>query len=108
MKYIITENRLNNPIKNFILTSYPIIHEVFFTTSNRILGSTEGRPTIEVTTIHIILDNSDNNLVIRELENISKEIVKTVNRFFILNHRSYGSKWEFQISQLSITPIYGY
>jgi hypothetical protein len=32
MKYIITENRINNLLEKFILERYPMVRDVFFTT----------------------------------------------------------------------------
>lgn len=105
MKYIITESRLNDTIKKFITENFSVVYDVFFSKHNVVLGSTKGEPTIEETRINIIINNSENKLNIRELEIISQEIRKSVERYFSLDYTKYGSGWDFNIKQLAIVSI---
>jgi hypothetical protein len=102
MKYLITENKLNTTIKRYIIEMYPIVNDVFFTTKNVVLASTKGTPTVEQTTINIIIDNSKNEFVGGELRNIERDIKSTVDSMFNLKHMYYSSPWNFNFLQLAI------
>ena len=104
MKYIITENKLNNTIKNFIFEVFPIVYDVYFTTHKVTLGSTPEMPSMDVTIINIIINNSNNKLKTYELNKIEKNIRQTTDNFFALNYMKYASGWDFKIQQLAVVP----
>jgi DnaJ-class molecular chaperone len=105
MKYILLENRLHNTIEKFLKENYPIVYEVNFKTTQVALGSTEGVPTINRTTIEIVLNNSKNMYKTHELRRIGSEIKNKINVFFNLDIYEYGSEWDVELKQLSITLL---
>lgn len=105
MKYLIKESKLNSAIENFILDSYPIVNKVLFSSRTKILASVEGTPRVEFTVITIILDNSELKYKTPELRKIFVQIRNTVNSFFNLEMDSYGSLWEIEGKQLTITAL---
>lgn len=108
MKYIITENKLNKTIKGYIMEMFPTVHDVYFTTIKKSLGSTEEQPTVEETIINIIIDNSENKYQWSDLNEIAKEIVRNVDSFFSLEYEVYGSLWDFRITQLAVVKLNSY
>lgn len=105
MKYLIKESKLNSTIENFILDSYPIVNKVLFSSRTKILGSIKGTPSVEFTIITIILDNSEVKYKTHEMRKIFTQIRNTVNSFFNLEMDEYGSLWEMEGKQLTITSL---
>lgn len=105
MKILISENRLNRTIKNYIMEMYPNVYDVYFTTIKKTLGSTDGQPTVEETVIHIIINNSENKFQLSELDDIRKEITKSVDTVFNLEYDVYGSLWDFQFHQIAVVKL---
>lgn len=105
MKYIISENRINQSIESFLKERYPIVYKVNFKKYNVLLGSSEERPIIERTVIEIILNGLDYNYKSHELRNVGKQIRETLDTFFNLNIEEYGSEWDIELKKLAITPI---
>jgi hypothetical protein len=105
MKYIITENKINNAIEKYIKEMFPMVNDVYFTKVNKTLASSEGTPTVEETVINIIIENSKNKLNYHELNELGRIIVKSVDGFFNLKYDEYGSNWDFAIMQLAVVNI---
>ena len=105
MKYLITENKLNNIIERFIRDKFPNIFKVYFTTDRVTLGSTKGLPTVERTKINIIIDNSENKLKKIEVNDMAIDIKNTINDYFNLNIYEYGSEWAIDIVQLAVVNL---
>lgn len=105
MKYLITENKLNNIIERFIRDKFPNVFKVYFTTHRVGLGSTKGTPIIERTKINIIIDNSENKLKKFEIKDMSRDIKMTINDYFNLGIYEYGSEWTIDIVQLAVVGL---
>jgi hypothetical protein len=106
MKYILTESKLEGLIEKFITKSFPLVYKVYFTKRDKILGSSEGRPTVEETIINIILDNSDNSMNRQDLFKLESEIRNKVDDYFSLDYQKYGSDWGFNFRQLAVVGIF--
>lgn len=105
MKYIITEDKMNETLRNFIINKFPEVYDVYFTTGRKALGSTEGTPIIDYTNINIIINNSGNKYNLEDLYLMSDEIVNKVNGVFGLNIAVYGSSWEIVIKQIAVVEL---
>lgn len=105
MKYLITENKLNNIIERFIRDKFPNVFKVYFTTDRVTLGSTKGFPTVERTKINIIIDNSENKLKKLEVNEVASDIKNTINDYFNLGIYEYGSEWSIDIGQLAVVSL---
>jgi len=103
MRYIITENRINNLIEKYILTTYPEVYKVDFEIIKVYLGS--DNKLIDATRIKIIIDNSDNSKNYLVLGALRKQIIENVDNVFGLNWKKYGSGWDFEVNQLCVRPL---
>ena len=105
MKYLITENRVNETIKKYIMTMYPIVYDVKFNFVKKVLGSSEGMPVVEETLIVVIFNDSNNDLNTDLLYSTREEIINLVDTTFNLEHRLYGSNWDFKFFKLSVVQL---
>ena len=105
MKYLITENRVNETIKKYIMTMYPIVYDVKFNIVKKVLGSNEGMPVVEETVIVVIFNDSNNDLNINVLYSTREEIINLVDTTFNLKHKLYGSNWDFKFFKLSVVQL---
>jgi len=105
MKYLITENRVNETIKKYIMTMYPIVYDVKFKIVKKVLGSTKGMPVVEETVIVVIFNNSNNDLKPDLLYSTRIEIINSVDTTFNLEHNLYGSNWDFNFFKLAVVPL---
>jgi hypothetical protein len=105
MKFLITESKLVESIKKFILQEYPEVGDVFFTTKRVVLGSIKGLPVIEQTIINVVINNSKNQLKKDYISKLETNIIESVDSVFNLKYEDYGSLWDFKIYQLAITDL---
>jgi|688.fasta_scaffold898780_2 hypothetical protein len=105
MKYLITENKLNKTIRQYVLETFPEVYDVYFKTNNVVLASTESLPTIEETTIYIVMNNINGKMGSYEMGEIARNIVKSVNSFFGLKFDEYASGWDFRVVQLAVVNM---
>jgi len=103
MKYLITENRINNLIEQYILSTYPEVFKVYFEIIQVYLGS--NNKLIDTTKINIIIDNSNNSKNYLVLGALRKQIIENVDNVFGLNWKKYGSGWDFEVNQLCVRPL---
>jgi hypothetical protein len=105
MKYLITESKFNDTIKNFILESYPFVQTVEFKPLKVVLGSSKGSPIIDSTIIRILINNSENEYDFSELKKISNQMRNTIDGMFNLNSREYGSGYDFEFQQVAVVSL---
>lgn len=105
MKYLITESKINDLIKKFILEEFPNVYSVKFYPTSVTLGSSEGFPSIVRTEIVVVIDNIDDRLNRSQLWDLRHKIQDSVDKVFGLNTEKYGSEWGFKFFQLSIRSI---
>ena len=107
-EYIVTESqlkkivkqtsneRLEKKIKELITSTRDYVLDVKFFIKPVMLGSTEGRPTINRTVIEVIFDES--KLFFFEMHRFISEIEKDIENFFDLGLRNYGSNYGLKYS----------
>jgi hypothetical protein len=107
MKYVITESKLNNTIKNYIMENYPDVISVTFRKKNVHLAH-EGI-THEVTSIDVIIDpvkllegSFERHRYTRD---DVREIFKDVDSFFDLRLTEYGNKWDINFWGVKLESI---
>jgi hypothetical protein len=105
MKFLITESKLVESIKKFILQEFSEVSDVFFTNKRVVLGSIKGLPVIEQTIINVIINNSKNQLKKDYISKLETNIIESVDSVFNLKYEDYGSLWDFKIYQLAITDL---
>lgn len=105
MKYLITESKLNQTIKNFILENFPIVEKVEFGTLKVVLGSLEGSPVVDRTVVRILINNSQNKYNFSELKKLSNQMKNTIDGMFGLNSDEYGSEYEFEFQQIATVSL---
>ena len=105
MNYLITESKLNETIKGFILESFSVVQKVEFTRKKIVLGSTGGFPVVEQTLIRILINNSNNKYNLTNLKQISKEMRNTIDGMFGFNSYEYGSEYDYEFQQLATVSL---
>ena len=93
MKYIISESRINNLLEKYILERYPMVKDLFFTTTEvRLSGypNERGENNIIRNTINI---NFKNDEMTHSPTWTSKYIINDINSMFGLEIVEYGSDW---------------
>jgi hypothetical protein len=99
MKYIITESKINNMIKEYILNNYNDVVDVEFETKRIALGSgpnEKGETVVYQKVIMITLDNVKNKKTSPELREESRKIASTLEGLFGIDFKSYGSEWDLR------------
>lgn len=103
MKYIITEGRMNNMIKEYILKNYDVV-DVEFGIKRVHLGSgpnKKGETSIDQTTIEIYINNIKNTKTFIDLRNIKISIMFTLEQLFGIDFRTYGSEWNLTFYEVT-------
>jgi hypothetical protein len=93
MKYIITENRINNLLEKYILERYPMVRDVFFTTKLiRLAGEPNERGENDITR-NIININFIDGKMTHSPSYVGRQIRNDVNSMFGFDIDKYGSDW---------------
>jgi hypothetical protein len=93
MKYIITENRINNLLEKFILERYPMVQDVFFTTKLiRLAGEPNEKGENDITR-NIININFKDGKMTHSPSYTGRQIRNDVNSMFGFDIDKYGSDW---------------
>jgi|LauGreDrversion4_2_1035121.scaffolds.fasta_scaffold288410_2 hypothetical protein len=105
MKYLITESSLNGLIETFLKKKFDDIVDIKFVKRQVYLAS--DNETIERTVIQVLVDpyeilqgNFEANTM-RLIGKLKSDIWETLDKFFSLKLKEYGSKWEVEIFILS-------
>ena len=103
MKYIITESKMENMIKEYILNDDNNVVDVDFGTQRVGLGSGPNEKGERIVTQKIIMvtfDNVKNKKTSGELRESTRKIAKTLEGLFGIDFRSYGSEWALKFYQI--------
>ena len=107
MKYLITESQINNVIERFLRKKFPEVVNVNFKKKKVMLAST--RETKEVNVIAILIDpynllTSDNftNIARYSLQDIKQEIYDSLERYFKIDWRQYGSDSHVEVYSIDL------
>jgi len=93
MKYIITENRINNLLEKFILERYPMVRDVFFTTKLiRLAGEPNERGENDIIRNVININFMDGKMT-HSPSYTGRQIRNDVNSMFGFDIDKYGSDW---------------
>jgi hypothetical protein len=96
-------NKILPVIEQVILRSFPDVMDVEFKEKKTYLGSSSELPEEERTIIVIEIIVTFNNLKGEHswgyLWEKRKEVIDKVESYFNINHRLYGSKWDFDFNE---------
>lgn len=98
MKFIISESKFNNLIEKYILDTYPMVNDVYFTTKKVKLGSGPNSRGEDIIDKQIIVIKYDHEKL--ELPPISTlmRIRTNLNSVFGLDMGFYGSDWDIEFN----------
>jgi hypothetical protein len=100
MKYIITENRINNLLEKFILERYPMVRDVFFTTKLiRLAGEPNERGENDIIR-NIININFIDGKMTHSPSYTGRQIRNDVNSMFGFDIDKYGSDWGMEVKMV--------
>lgn len=103
MKIIITESKMENMIKDYILSNYDNIADVEFGVKRVHLGSgpnEKGETSVNQKVIMITLNNLKDKKSRSELHEITREIARILENVFGIDFRAYGSEWGLKFYQI--------
>ena len=103
MKYIITESKMENMIKEYILNDDNDVVDVEFGTQRIMLGSGPNEKGERIVTQKIIMvtfDNVKHKKTSGELWESARKISRTLESLFGVNFRHYGSEWALKFYQI--------
>ena len=93
MKVIITESKINNLLEKYILNSYPMVSDVFFTTKDvRLAGAPNEKGENNIVRNIININFKDDEMT-HSPNWTSKHIRNDINSMFGLGIEEYGSYW---------------
>jgi hypothetical protein len=103
MKYIITESKIENMIKEYILNDDNDVVDVEFGTKRVYLGSgpnEKGETNVIQKVIMVTIDNVKNKKTSNELREETRKIASTLEGLFGIDFKSYGSEWDLKFYQI--------
>jgi hypothetical protein len=103
MKYIITESKIENMIKEYILNDDNDVVDVEFGTKRVYLGSgpnEKGERNVIQKVIMVTIDNVKNKKTSYELREETRKIASTLEGLFGIDFKSYGSEWDLKFYQI--------
>ena len=100
MKYIITENRINNLLEKYILERYPMVRDVFFTTKLiRLAGEPNERGENDIIRNVININFIDGKMT-HSPSYMGRQIRNDVNSMFGFDIDKYGSDWGMEVKMV--------
>jgi hypothetical protein len=102
MKIIITESKMENMIKNYILNDDDVV-DVEFGTQRIMLGSgpnEKGEKIVTQKVIMVTFDNVKNKKTSGKLRESTRKIAKSLEGLFGIDFRSYGCEWALKFYQI--------
>lgn len=103
MKIIITESKMENMIKSYLLDNDNDVIDVEFGTQRVMLGSgpnEKGEKIVDQKIIKVTIDNVKNRKTNFELTELTKKIANTIGGLFGIDFKSYGSEWDLKFYQI--------
>jgi hypothetical protein len=107
MKYLITENRLESMIKEYILENYDVMN-VEYTTDNVYLASgpnEKGETQYTRKIINVYIDNIKHQKKSSDIKNIKSSIWDIMEGLFGIDLFGYGSEWGLKVYQVKREEI---
>ena len=97
MKYIISEDRKEDIIKQYIMSTFDRVDDVLFGKRHTYYGSglVNGKDRGEQTIINVLVNNLDDELSNLDLRELKRKIIDKTDKIFNLKYNTYGSNWEF-------------
>ena len=100
MKYIITENRINNLLEKFILERYPMVRDVFFTTKLiRLAGEPNEKGENDIVRNIVNIDFIDGKMT-HSPSYVGRQIRNDINSMFGFDIDKYGSDWGMEVKMV--------
>lgn len=102
MKVVVTESKINNLIKEYLMNSYDLL-DVEFTTKVVGLGSgpnTKGETSVKQNVIKVYVNNVNDNLNYSEKLTIKRDIIRDLESMFGADFKSYGSSWSIEFFEV--------
>jgi hypothetical protein len=108
MKFLITENKLNNYIEMYLKENFEDVVDVKFV-KKKVLLASEDR-TIESTEIQILIDpmkvlKGNFQMVRADVSEVRRNIWRQLNSMFGLNIEEYGSPWDIKFFVITTSQI---
>jgi hypothetical protein len=107
MKYIITENRMESMIKEYILKNYDVM-DVEYSTVNVYLGSgpnEKGEKNITQKVINVYIENFKHQKKRSDMKEIKSSLWNVLNSLFGIDLGVYGSEWSLVVYQVKREEI---
>jgi len=111
MKYIITENKMNDLIEKVLKKNEPEIIDVGFGTKKVVLASKTEKnnpgDVVEKTIIKVTVDNSDKHLSQGDYNQIYRSIRDTLNSYLNIDLNEYGAIYDLEFYALEKNKKFG-
>ncbi len=111
MKYIITENKMNELVSRVLREQIPNIVDIEFDTKKVLLGSDHGEykmgDTIEVTVVKLSINNMDKRMNYTELSDIYNEAKRILREFLSIDVEEYGSLYHVELYTIEKNKKFG-
>ena len=107
MKYLITENRMETMIKEYILRNYDVL-DVEYTTSKSYLASgpnEKGETSVNVKVINVYIENFKHKKRYGDLKEIKSSLWNILGSLFGIDLNGYGSEWDLKVYQVKREEI---
>jgi hypothetical protein len=107
MKYLITENRMESMIKDYILKNYDVL-DVEYTTSMSYLASgpnEKGETNVTVKVINVYIENFKHLKRRSDMKDIKSSIWNVLNGLFGIDLGMYGTEWGLKVYQVKREEI---
>jgi len=104
---MITENRMESMIKEYILNNYDVM-DVEYTTQKVQLGSgtnEKGETIITRKIINVYIENFKHQKKRSDMKDIKSKLWSTLDGLFGLDFEKYGSEWELKVYQVKREEI---
>ena len=107
MKYIISENKKDDIIKQYIMSTFDRVDDVWYEKRTVYYGSgpVNGKDRGEQTIIIVLVNNLDDELSKQDLRELKEKIINRIDKVFNLKYNSYGSNWGFGFRKKVIEPF---
>ena len=107
MKYLITENKMESMIKEYILKNYDVL-DVEYTASKSYLASgpnEKGETNVTVKVINVYIENFKHQKRRSDMKDIKSSIWNALDGLFGIDLGMYGTEWELKVYQVKREEI---
>ena len=102
MKVVITESKINDLIKDYLMNSFDLL-DVEFATKSVALGSgpnDKGETSVKQNVIKVYVNNVNDGLNYSEKLSIKRGIIRDLESMFGADFKSYGSSWSIEFFEV--------